>query len=320
MQTLGEAKQFAAEFLGEEYLDERLSVTLLPRWVARGLEKIYRKTWWRWNEDKISLSWPGSTAEGSIRYLPHFLYRIISLSPSEGGRPSVEMVSASLLDYYRPASVSAWGFRPRLVLFGYYGVEADNPSQGLLTVACAGGVGNQSVRIHGLDSSNYEIVETVTVAAGGSTPTTNSFKAGVGGVRNVELFGTANGGIITVSRGGVTLERLDSTRERRHEHLRSELIQAGSGGSATFVVRFWRRPSAPSSDTDIIPIPFEFHSLLETWIESELYKWRGEFDAFALTRKEFEADLMEMVRSDRRDPALKRRFRVAWGRGEARWF
>lgn len=322
MQTLGEVKQFAAEILGEDEADVLLSATLLPRWVARGLERIFRKTWWRWNEDKIDLTWPASTGEGGILYLPHFVFRLISLSPSEAGRPAADIIGAAELDHFRPASVTSWGFRPRLVLHGYYGVENDNPSEGVLSLQGVGGSGTQSWRVHGLNSSNYEIVESGTLIAGGAAvPTTNSFKAGVGGVRNVELFGTATNTVVTVSRGGVTLERLDSARERRHEHLRTELIQAGrSGSGTTFTVRFWRRPVAPTADNDIVPIPYEFHSLLETWVESEVFRWRGEFEQSLVTRREFEADLMEMIRFDRRDPAIKQRFRVSWGRSEGRWF
>jgi hypothetical protein len=316
LQTLGEVKQFAAEQLGEDYSDPTLSTVLIPRWVTRGMEKIFRRTWWRWNEDKISLSWPQAGVEGSVLYLPHFIFRIISLPPASSSSASpVEMVSAAELDYSLGRTRRA---RPQLVLHGYYGVEADNPSEGTLTVACVGGTGNQSVRIHGLTPANYEITETVVVAAAGSTPSVNSFKAGVGGVRNIELSGAANGGVVTVSRGGTTLERLDSTRERRHEHLRTEMSRVGGGSSATFLVRFWRRPAPLVNDDDIVPIPYEFHSLLETWIEAEILRWREQFEPWVLLRKEFEMELMEAIRHDRRDPARRRRFNVAWGRGVMR--
>lgn len=323
MRTFGEVKQFAAENLSEDETDSVLSANLLPRWVGRGLERIFRKTWWRWNEDKIDLTWPAPGAEGSILYLPHFIFRPMSTAPTSGGRPSVEFVHAAELDYYRPASVSSTGFRPRIVLHGTYGVEADNPSAGVLSLIGVGGSGTQSFRVHGLSAANYEIVETGTLTAGGAAVvTTNSFKAGVGGVKAIELFGTSTGTVVTASRGGTTLERLDSTRERRHEHLRTELLQAGLSGGATFTVRFWRRPSVPENagDNDVVPIPSEFHSLLETWLEREILRWRGDYEAAFMTLKEFESDLMDLVRFDRRDPARRRRFRVAWGRGAHRWF
>lgn len=310
METLADVKQFAAEVLGEEHLDEVLSERLLPRWVARGLEKIFRKTWYRFNEDKITLTWPSSssTTEGSILYLPHFVYRPIEILPVSGQYPVAEIVSSAVADRRR------FSTRPYFVLHGYYSVEADNPSTGVLTVACAGGVGNQTVRVRGLDASNYELNETVTVAAAGSTPTVGSFKAGVGGVQGVELFGDPNGGIITVSRGGTTIERLNSNFESRHEHLRSEFV------AGTFVLRFWRRPKPPVNDTEALPIPFEFHSLIENWVEGELYRWRGEYEQSRAMKMEFESELMELVRFDRRDPAMRDRIRVVWGSGGRRWY
>lgn len=307
MQSLAEVKQFAAELLGEEVDDTTLSTTLLPRWVSRGLEKIYRKTYWRWNEDQISLTWSSS----GVLYLPHFIYRLISLRPAGVSRPSVDLVTAADRDYRWRRT-----YRPQLVSFGYYGVEADNPSEGVLTVAVSNvGTGSQSVRIHGLNPSNYEVTETIAVPINTSSPTVNSFKSGVGGVKNIELFGTATGAIVTVSRGGTTLERLDSSRERRHEHLRSELGETGGANvSSTYDVRYWRRPLPPSNENELIPIPFEFHSLLETWIEYEILRWREQFEAAYLLKKDFEMDLVEAIRFDRRDPAIRQRVRVAWGR------
>jgi hypothetical protein len=314
VQTFADVKAFVAEQTSQDETDTILSARLLPRWVGRGLERIQRFTYWRFTGTRGTFTWP----TGGVLYLPHNVFRLDQVFPANNVGYPVAIMPYWELDRLRPGSAVAWGRQDRLVMHGLYNVAADVTSDGVITATHDGtGALAQSVRIWGLDVNNFDINETLSVPDGGPASTTASFKSGPGGVQGVELLGTSSGAVITFTdAAGETLERLDSVSERRHDHWRTEM-HAQSGGTGTYDVRYWRRLIVPENITDTwgVPLPTEYHDLLETWVESELERWRKDPQSAALLRSQFKQDLIEAIAHDRRDPSRRTRFRVnrGWG-------
>lgn len=247
---------------------------LLDRWLTRSWERITSHFPWLWLQESINLSWPGaSSGSPSVLYLPHFVYRLISLqSPDQSG--------------------SEWP-----VQFGYYGVQADVASTGTITATSSAGAADNDlqVRIEGLDANDYDLIETITLAGAGTATTTGSFKGGAGGVRRVSLVPstTSYTGAVTITdAGGTTIERLDASREREHQHIRTELY-AQTSGASTFKVRFQRRPFNVTAASDIIPIPFEFVDLMELSMMMELYRFRADWTGYNITKMEYTERMKE---------------------------
>lgn len=324
--TWGEVKTFVAEQSHQDETQAVLSANLLPRWAQATLDRIRSYTTWRWDQDEIDLSWSVAStdnSEGSVLYLPEFIYRVRAMYPKSaaGSIRPIQIITSEEFDGMRPASQYA---RDVLVAHGYYGVERDNPAAGVVNVAVGAGTGSQSVVLEGLDSNNRTIKETVTVAVSNNSDSINSFKEGPGGLRRVYLTGTATGAVVTVTAGsgtsGSVLERLDSSREREHEHLRTSLYaRLTSGGS--YRLRYWRRLiSATPVDSDLIPIPQEFHDLLELGMLHKLALFRQEVQLADRYVAEFMTRLKELKAFDRRDPARRKRVGVRdqW-RGRRRW-
>jgi hypothetical protein len=186
-----------------------------------------------------------------------------------------------------------------LVIHGWYGVEADMPSAGTLTATSSAGAldNGLQVRIEGLTNASpgYEQVVTITLAGAGTATTTQTFKAGSGGVRRITIVpGTvpsAGGGVVTVTGGGATIERLDSSREREHHHQRTELHSGG--GTGTYTVRYIRRTFNVSAATDVIPVPNEFADLLELGVQIECARLRKAYADAQVMRQEWRERMRE---------------------------
>jgi len=123
------------------------------------------------------------------------------------------------------------------------------------------------------------------------------------------------GGIVTVTAGGTTIETLDSSREREHEHMRTALYAQSGASAGTYTVSYYRRPFNVTADTDIIPLPHEFHDLMETGIMGELQKFRGEWANYAISKREFQERMREFRAWNNREPGMKRgtHARKQWG-------
>ena len=290
---------------------------LIDRWLKKSLGRLWG--WRRWNflTDTVELTWTGgsSESEGAVLYLPNYVGRILSVYPQSSIR-SVELIDAYAFDRLRPDIRS----RDLLVIHGFYGVEADNPSAGVLTATSSAGAADNGlqVRIEGLTNASpgYELVETVTLTGAGTVNTTNSFKAGVGGVYRAYIVPstTARTGILTVTRGSTTLERLDAVRETAHEHLRTELF-APTGGTGTHTVRFYRKPPDPVNSDDVIQVPEHYQDLIELMMMKDLQRFRGNYQDAQYLEMEWRQRIRELQGWDNAQPGQRRRLTVVrqWG-------
>lgn len=324
--TVKEVKQFGAQMLSEDELDTVLAgstaegtYNLIGRWLTRTFDRIAIWSDWKWLEDTISLTWPApNPATGvSVLYLPDFVSRILSI-PNDP-HYQVEIIDAAQFDRLLSGNRITGG-KDYLTVYGYYGVESDI-TEGTITVTSSVGASDDGlqVKIVGLTTTgNYEQIETVTLSSGTAT-TANSFKGGQGGVRDIEIVPTtvptAGGGILTVTdSGATTIERLDASRERKHEHQRTELY-AQAGGANAFSVRFYRRPFNVTADNDIIPIPHEFTDLMETGIMKELSKLRKEWGNVQALELEWRQRMREFTAWSNHNPGQRRvaRPQRQWG-------
>jgi hypothetical protein len=296
-------KAYGAQMLGQHEDDPVLAGStaddlhdLIERFLGASWDRI--STWrdWEWLKDSISLTWPASasSSSGSALYLPDFVQRIVGFVPSVIGSRPIKIVTASEYDIRR-------GIGPDdlLVIHGFYGVENDPPSATTLTATSASGAAANGlqVRIEGLTATgNYEQIVTLTLAGAGTATTSATFKGAQGGVRRIFIVPTtvpaAGQGILTVTMGGVTMERLDPSREREHRHIRTEL-HAGVSSASSFTVRFIRKAFNLTAETDIIPIPEEFTDLLELGIQIEIARLRKAYaDAMGM-RQEWKERMRE---------------------------
>ena len=268
---------------------------LIERWLTQSFDRI--ATWrdWEWLKDTIELTWPAAatSSSGSALYLPDFVQRIMGFAPATlGGRP-IKIVTASEYDLRR-----GQGPDDLLVVHGFYGVENDPPSATTLTATSASGaaaVGLQ-VRIEGLTTTDYEQIVTLTLDALGTATTTQTFKGAQGGVRRISIVPgtvpTAGAGVVTVTMGGTTMERLDASREREHRHIRTEL-HAGVSSASTYTMRFIRKAFNVTISTDIIPIPDEFTDLIELGMQIECARLRKAYGDAAGMRQEWRERMKE---------------------------
>lgn len=297
---------------------------LLDRWFTKSVNRLW--AWRRWNflTDSIDLTWSGATSEvdGAVLYLPNYVGRILSVYP-QSASTGVELINAYEFDRLRPDIRN----RDLLVIHGFYGVEADMPSAGTITVtsdAAADADDGLQIRIEGLTNASpgYTQVETLTLASSTAT-TTNSFKSGVGGVIRIYIvpgsLSTASG-IITAVRGSTTLERLDSSRETAHEHIRTELF-APISGQSTYSVRYYRKPPDPANSDDVIQVPEHFMDLIEMQIQKELERFRGNYGNVTQLELEWRQRVRELQGWDNSQPGMRRRLTVVpqWGHGYGRW-
>ena len=313
--SVAEMKAYGAQMLGQHEDDPVLAGStaddlhdLIERFLGASWDRI--STWrdWEWLKDSISLTWPASasSSSGSALYLPDFVQRIAVFVPSVIGSRPIKIVTASEYDLRRGT-----GPDDLLVVHGFYGVEADAPSATTLTATSASGaaaVGLQ-VRIEGLTTGNYEQIETLTLGALGTATSSGTYKAGQGGVRRIFIRPTtvpaAGQGVVTVTMGGTTMERLDPSREREHRHIRTEL-HAGVSSASSFTVRFIRKAFNITAEEDIIPIPEEFTDLLELGIQIEIARLRKAYaDALGM-RQEWRERMNEFSAWNNRTYAQQR--------------
>lgn len=327
--TVSDLKAYAAQMLHYDETDAVLAGStdegthnLLDRWLTKSLARLW--AWRRWNflTDSIELPWTGasSEAEGVVLYLPNFVGRILSIYP-QSANTAVELIDAYEFDRLRPNIRN----RDLVVVHGFYGVEADNPTAAAITATSSAGAGDDGlqVRIEGLTNAvpGYTLIETVTLAAGTAT-TTNVFKAGVGGVVRAYIVPstTARTGIITIANGGTTLERLDAVRETAHEHIRTEMF-APISGSGTYLVRYYRKPPDPVNESDVIQVPEHYQDLIELMMQKELERFRGNYGNAGQIEQEWRGRIRELQGWDNSKPGHRRRLTVVpqWGNGADRW-
>lgn len=294
--TVGEIKAYAAQMLSEHEDDPVLAgstaedlADLIERWLTRSWDRI--ATWrdWVWLQDTIELTWNSS----GVLYLPHYVQRIMEIVPATG-RSRVRIVNA--VEYSDRRSQENI-----LLLHGWYGVEADMPSAATVTAtsASAAAANGLQVRVEGLTNASpgYEQIETITLAGLGTATTSATFKSGQGGVRRINIVPgtvpTAGTGVVTVTAGGTTIERLDANREREHEHRRTELDASGGAGQ-THTIRYIRRSFNVTAEADIIPIPNEFTDLLELGIMIELERLKKNYANVQALRQEWAERMKEL--------------------------
>lgn len=262
---------------------------LIERMLTRSWDRI--ATWrdWTWLQDTISLTWNAS----GVLYLPSYVQRIMELVPAIG-QPRVRIVNAIEYDDRRRTE-------NLLLLHGWYGVEADMPSATTVTATSASGAAANGlqVRVEGLSNASpgYEQIETITLAGAGTATTTATFKSGQGGARRISIVPgtvpTAGTGVVTVTAGSTTIERLDASREREHEHRRTELDSSGGAG-VTHTVRFIRRAFNVTTDTDIVPIPNEFSDLVEMGIMKEVERLKKNYGNVVALEQEWRQRMKEL--------------------------
>lgn len=326
--TIAEVKQFAAQMLSERETDTVLGGStalgdhnLLERWLQQTFDRF--ATWGdlRYYEDTIELTWGSgsSSEEGAVLYLPDYVSRILSIYPQESTE-TVEIIHAAEFDRLRPDI----RFRDVLVEWGYYNVERDMAAAGTLTATSASGssANGLQVRIDGLTNASpgYTQIETVTLAGAGTATTSATFKAGAGGVRSINIVPgtvpTAGTGVVTITGGGGTMERLDANRERMHEHIRTELF-APIGGVGTYKVRYYRRPFNVTTSTDLVPVPEQFSDLMEIGIMKNLERFRGNVGNVTQLEAEWRQRMKEFMGWNNRRPGYRPVLGIAsrWSRG-----
>jgi hypothetical protein len=328
--TLAQFKQWAAENLHEDEGDTVWNTFLMPRWVNQAYNKIVGYKVWNWDTDMIDLTWPAAAAdeEFSTLYLPDFIDKIITLFPGTAvGTGSVVIVTATEMDRWRPTTGRDVG-KDYVVLHGYYGVEGQLAANGVVTVTSSAGSGSQVVLVEGLDANDRYQREEITVAAGGSTAGTSTFKAGVGGLIRITLIGDGTGtpvtttGIITATgdAGATTLFRCDSSWEVSKEHQRTELYAVASTTSS-FTCRYTRRHYLVNRDQDVVSLPQRFDDAMEYHIGMNIALFRKKYEEVTIMRGLFNEKLKELIAWDNRQPGKKFHVRVKrqWGARQHRY-
>ena len=305
MVSAGDMIDFTARHLHEDPTDTVI-VDLSLDWINLVKDQVVSFGQWKWLEMWGSLAIPTT----GIIYFPDAVWQILSIFPSNFGyRRPVQFLGARQFDDAGP-SVSA-GLSDYAIEWGYYGVSADVGTQGVVTVATTSGAGDDGMQIvvEGLDADRNEQIETITIA-GASTVGTSTWIAGVDGIRRIYINRSTNTttltqGIITVTdAGGDTIERLDSSREIGHQHIRSEFYPTTSGPAFTF--RAWRRVPDVVTRNNIINIPREYKDVLEYGLLSLIRDFQGspgEADRYAarmMTR------LQDLKFSEVRQPGRRR--------------
>jgi hypothetical protein len=295
---------------------------IIERWITRSYDRIVRFHYWQWQADTRDFSWPAGTPNnGGVLYMPDYVYKLYSVYQENQNYP-VLLTDKRTFDRARPASPINRG-QDILIQWGNYGVEADIGTAGTLTAVtdiAADADDGLQVRFEGLTGSGNTArtnIETVTLASSTAT-TTSSFSAGQGGLRRVTIVPdtvpAAGGGLITITdAGGTTVERLDASREREHQHIRTELF-AQSGSSSNYQVSYYRRTFNVTAETDVIEMPSEFQDIMEDGVMLELQKFLGNWEAAMMMEKKRFADLRELVAFSNKQPGIKRTLSTNWAR------
>ncbi len=311
MQTLGTIKEFAAEALHEDPLDTKLTNLLLPRWTNQAVFDINTYTKWRWNETFGEFTWPAAGAAGaSILYLPEHVDFPYTVYPNTTFSYSgtIEVVSAQTFDRGRPDYTRDG--KPRLVVYGYYDVELDNPGASTILVTGVAGDAGMVLLIEGLSVAGRAQRELVTVGVGGNVTSALTYAASVEGVRRVVIVTRATGvtapawgvGDVVVSSGGTTICTIDSIYRNSVSCRRTEMY----GVVGEFPVRYSRRHRPLDRDTDIIEVPEEFEEVVELGIMIRLSIFKENAEKAAAIKGLRDERLKELMAWDHRQPARTR--------------
>lgn len=305
LQTLGLIKQFAAEYAHEDVLDTRLATILLPRWATNTVSQINTFTKWRWNETFGEFTWPAS----GILYLPDHVDFPWSIYPAVdvSYTGTIEVLRATQFDRGRPDFTQDGVIR--LVVYGYYEVELDNPgaSQILITgdVADVGMV----LLIEGLVNGR-SARELVTVGGAGTVTSVQTYDAGVEGVRRITIVTPATAvalpvwgaGDIVATSGGVEICRINSLFRNGISCRRTELY----GASGAIPTRYSRRHRPLYADTDIVEVPEEFEEIVELGILMRLEIFKENAEKAQAIKGLMDSRLKELMAWDKRQPAMTR--------------
>lgn len=305
MQTLGLIKQFAAEYAHEDVLDTKLANLLLPRWATNTISQINTFTRWRWNETMGEFVWPAS----GILYLPEYVDFPWSIYPNVDVNWSgtIEVVRATQFDRGRPSSTQDGVIR--LVVYGNYEVELDNPGASqILITGVAADVG-MVLLIEGL-VNRRAARELVTVGAGGNVTSALTYDAGVEGVRRITITTPATAvalpvwgaGDVVATSGGVEICRINSLFRNGITCRRTELY----GATGAIPVRYSRRHRPLYADTDIIEVPEEFEEVVELGIMLRLEIFKENAEKAKAIKGLMDSRLKELLAWDKRQPAMSR--------------
>lgn len=309
MLAVSQIYDWATAQLHERSSDPALSTSLLLRWINEGLSEISRAAPWKWLEAQEEFTFgghgTGANTGFGVTYLPHRVWRLHSLWPSNRGyRAPIEIIGAWELDALSPSTVSGTDYN-FLAVWGYYNVARDNPTTGVLAVADTG-ASVIEVRMEGVDQNGNDATEDVAV---GNSVT--QFASGPDGVRRiyalqstVEAAITAGvpAGIVTVTSGGVQIERLNvGVGELSRERLRTEISPAPST-TDTFVVRYYKRIRQVASNDDRVDIPFEFENLLFHAIGRRLALFRQDNSQVSYYDQNFQKGVIDLRRWQNQQP------------------
>jgi hypothetical protein len=310
MLAVSQIQDWIADQLHESSTDTQLTTDLMLRWTNEGMNEVARAAQWRWLEAQELFTFGGDGAgvatNAGVTYLPHRIGRLLSLWPSgRNSREPILIVGAWELDAMSPTPIIG-GDATYLAVWGYYNVARDNPTTGVL-VAADTGASAATIRITGVDNNGEDLTEDV--AANGGT-SVGQFAAGPDGVRSIHVLNStvaAGTGIITVTSGGVQIERLNvAAGERSRERLRTELTPAPTAPNNTYVVRYYKRIRQVEDADSMLDIPFEFESLLFHAIGRRLALYRGDTDQVGYFEQMFSKTVRELKAWQNRQPGRMR--------------
>jgi hypothetical protein len=309
--AVSEIYDWATDQLHESTTDVALSTSLLLRWVNEGLSEIARSAQWKWLEAQEEFTFggdgTGANTGAGVTYLPHRVWRLLSVwQGNRGYRVPIEIIGAWELDALSPSTVSGTD-HDFLAVWGYYEVARDNPTTGVLAVADTG-LSAVEVRIEGVDQNGFEVAEDV--AVGNSA---NQFASGPDGVRRIYVLEStvaAGTGVVTVTSGGVQIERLNVLGgERSQERIRTELSPPPTA-TAKFLVRYYKRIRQVASDNDRVAIPFEFENLLFHSVGKRLALFRQDTDQVGYYDQNFMKGVNDLKKWQNQEPGRMRGLRV----------
>ena len=310
----GGALNYAVRMMHEDPEDPRIIENQFE-WLNTAKNYIVEFSQWKWLQAFGDLEVPQS----GVIYFPNYVWQVLSFFPSAFGyRRPTQFIGAYQFDAAGP-SVSA-GLADYTIEWGYYGVHADVSQNGQITVtsdAAASGDDGVQVMIEGLDTTaaRNQIFETVTLVAGTAT-TTKSFREGSDGVRRVtvafdSLF-NADGssktrGILTATDvTGLSIERLDLSREIHHEHVRAELFPTTNGPN--YILRYFKRVPDIISLNHVFEIPNEFQDAYHYALRAQIAEFQRGPGAGAADWQSAERKVRKMIVRQERQPARRRGF------------
>lgn len=317
--TFADVKSFAMQMLSEDELNQVYQQGLLSRWATSVRDRVTEHHSWKWKEGELELTWPGNpgTSRGSMLYLPEYVGQILTITPTGAvGTRTIQIVDRWAFD-------DAWRYgrtpTDALIIWGYYGVERDNPSTAALDIVATGAANANGVRclVVGIDQNGRQASEVVQLAGAGTGTTTKQYLGGVGrdGVRifqldRASLVGKVNMGRIELRNGGTVIESLDADAgEIAHEHQKTELFVSGgiSGAAASFNIAYYRRYPELRTDSDLylVDVPSEFSDIVEAGIMSRICAFRRDWPSKTQYEVEFKERLRDLVSWTNRAPGSK---------------